>query len=148
MNTIDSTYNIYKLLPQTGKVAKWIEAKEKEAEKLFGAKMKLWFADLSRELAIDAVCKLVSDVLSVPVPFMFAETRETGPKEARHVTVYLCMKYIPEIQDSHIGAYLKKDRSTISWANIRIKEMLETKDAAITSKVNDCETELLKRINA
>lgn len=139
--------NIYSVLPQMGALSKWIAQKEKEAEKLFGRELKLWFADANNALAIDAIAKLVSDILTIPVIDLLRDSRELEVVEARQIIMYLCSVYISEIKPSDIGQTFKKDRTTVIYAVGKIKDRLYVKDASITDKVGNCEAELLKRIN-
>jgi chromosomal replication initiation ATPase DnaA len=139
--------DIYKLIPKVGALRKWVAQKEKEARQTFNLDLNLRFVDATHSIAIDAVCKLVSDVLTIPVPLILGGQRDVEIREARHITMYLCKKHIPDVTENQIADYLKKDRSSVHHAVDKINSFLKVNDCEITSKVADCETELLKRIN-
>lgn len=140
--------NLYKVLPDIGKIKKWIKEKEEEAKNEFGFTLNIDFRETNNQLLIDAVCKLVSDVLTVPVNKILSASRETAEKEARHIVMFLCKKHIEKIHPKELAAYFDKERTTVLHAFDRIEDLLSVSDASITEKLKSCEDELLKRINA
>lgn len=139
--------NIFPLLPQIGKLNKWLYEAEKELQKEFGMPLKLTVECLNNTYSIDAVVKLVSDILSVPVNKLLGTERFTQEKEARQVAMYLCRKYMPHITFEEIGDFFNKDHSTVMTSAKRVEELLALEDKSITTKVTACETQLLNLIN-
>jgi len=134
------------MLPHFGKVQKWIKAKEQEAREEFGVELTLRFTDANFQLGIDAVSKLVSDVLSVPINKILSTSREEEEKEARQIIMYLCKMHISELKPGELAAYFNKDRTTILHSYARIEDLLKAADASMIEKMKNCQNELLKRI--
>lgn len=139
--------DIYKLLHKMSLLNKWLRQKEGEARNEFGFELRLCFYAADNEHCIDAICRLVSEVLNVPMNKMLSIERWVHIAEARHIAVYLCQKYIQGIKHQEIASYLNRDRTTIISSLERVRDLVASGDQKLIEKISSCETELQNRIN-
>ena len=140
--------SIYRLIPQMGNMQLFLKKMEKEALLKFGVQMKFEFQDINYSIAIDAIAKLVSDTLSVPINHVLSDSRSIPYKEARYVIFYLCKKYLPGLKPATISDFFSKDRTTAYHSYERVEQLIEVADSQMVDKLNACENELMTRINS
>jgi len=99
------------------------------------------------DFLIDSITKVISDTLYVPMNEILGTRRRTPEKEARHVAMYICLKYIPRITLEEIAQYFGKDHTSVMYARERITELLDLADASIKCKIELCETALKINLN-
>ncbi len=138
---------IYRLMPHFGRMQQFLNGMEKEALIKFGVPLKFEFQDVSYSIAIDAIAKLVSDVLSVPMNHILSDSRSTPHKEARHIIYYLSKKHLPGLKPAIVSDFFSKDRTTAYHSYERVEQLLDVNDPQMVEKLLLCEEELINRIN-
>lgn len=138
--------NIFHLLPQICALRQRVLSFEKALQKEFGFVLKLNVAGADAAIGIDAIVKIVSNTLSIPMNKIMSNERSTNTKEARQLAMFLCKKYISKVTDREIAAYFSKDRSNIIHSLNRINALIDSNDENIVSFLRACETVLQNQI--
>lgn len=139
--------SVIKFLPRLPELQAWIIEKEAELQNTFGMPLKLFVAESDFTFSIDAIVKLVSDSLGVPVVNIVSQSREEVGREARQIAMYLCKKYIPKVTPKDIGEYFGKERTTVIHSYEKVEDLLVSNDAKILAKLTLCEKNILTILN-
>lgn len=140
--------DMLQLLPHLGTLHERVRDFEQKLRKEFQMPIEVSLTCISNDYSIDAIAKIVSDVLAVPMNHMLSSSRKTVLQEARMVAMYLCNKLIPEIQDSEITAYFGKERTSAVHARERINDLLATNDETMKAKLSACETRIAEYLKS
>ncbi|UCJ08150.1 hypothetical protein KTO58_02920 [Chitinophaga pendula] len=98
-------------------------------------------------LSIAAIAAQVCLQLNIPMQLLLSGSRQCEVKEARHLIMYLCRKYIKGITPGAIGRQLGRDRTTVLHAWSVIEDRIYCRDEQVLRKLALAETEIADMIH-
>ncbi|MCW3467629.1 helix-turn-helix domain-containing protein [Chitinophaga nivalis] len=93
-------------------------------------------------VTVTCISAIVCNRLDIPEKQLLSLSRHNEVKEARHIVMYLCKKYIKNLTPAALGQQLKRERTTVMHAWKVIANRIACKDQQILQKLQRTEPDV------
>lgn len=139
--------DIFKLMPHATAIRQRIADFESCIQQEFGQNIVVSIALIETKYQIDAIAKLVSETLNFTMTDLLTG-RKGDVVLARHLAIYLCKEHIHKAKLKEIAyCFNSVHHTTVMNSCNVVKDLLETKNEAMTAYYTKCQQAINKIIN-